>query len=158
MSLDRVAIVGVWTGEKLQMDRTSNGALVTGLKRLRLGVGEEVAITFEKLVAARSNAANREYWGYTVRPIALASEGQMSMNEVHRLLKAELLPSERFTLVNPETGTVVLERDLEQQTTVRLTDEEFRNYMEQSRALGATQMGIDFSDRGLWDRFGIGNR
>lgn len=155
MRPDHVTVTATFDGKKLQFSADEQDQYFNAVKRLRLGLGEQVEIRIEPLEAARSLRANREYWGFVVRPVSLYTRGAMSLVDVHRYFKAEHLPSERFVLADPETGEVKLERDLERLTTTTLSEDEFRNYMERCRATAATECGIDFSDRGLYEQFGI---
>jgi hypothetical protein len=124
-----------------------------GLKGLRPKMGEEFEMRVERLKAARTSKQNSAYWGYIVRPVALACHTPSI--DVHRIFKAELLPAEKFTLANPDTGEVRLERDLEMHTTTLLSEEEFEHYMEHARALAMERIGIDMSEKGLFEQFGI---
>lgn len=143
---DHFATSAVWTGRRLSF--VNDMAYHVGVRRLKLGVGEEVEVRVEKLEAARTRKQNAAYWGFIVKPTAMHSE-HYSMADIHRIFKAELLPSERFTLADPKTGEVRLERDLELHTTTVLTEQEFSEYMERARAFACETVGVDLSDRGL---------
>lgn len=155
MRPDHVTCTATWDGKKLQFSADEQETYFSSVRRLKLGLGEQVEIQFWPLEAVRSLKSNAAYWGFIVRPVSLFTKGAMSMMEVHRYFKAEHLPSERFVLADPETGEVKLERDLERVTTTTLSEEEFRDYMERCRATAMTELGIDMSDRGLYEQFGI---
>lgn len=156
---DYVTGRAAWNEDKQRLFLLDSMEFNASVRRMfKPGAGEEFGITVEPLIAARTSEHNRAYWGYIVRPVHLYSDGGMSLNAVHRLFKAEFLPSERFRLADPTTGAVVLERDMEKHTTRTLSEQDFRDYMEECRTFAAEQCHIDMSDRGLWERFGIGTR
>lgn len=124
------------------------------LRRMKLQDGEPFELDAIRMFGRRTSAHNRAYWGYIVRPVAIASE--QTQDEIHRLFKAEYMPSERLVIADPKTGEVKFEREVEAGTTTRMPEPDFVRYMEQCRALGATTLGIDFSPAGLWEQFGIG--
>lgn len=125
------------------------------LNRMRgLQNGEPFEVEAHRLLGRRTSAGNRAYWGFVVRPVALASK--QSLDEIHRLFKAEFMPTERLVIADPETGEVKFEREVEAGTTTRMSEQDFEHYMEQCRFLGMTTLGIDFSPQGLWEQFGIG--
>jgi hypothetical protein len=145
--------LATWDGTRPRLDDPM--VFNAGVRRLALGVGEVVEVTVSKLDAAtRTAKQNAAYWGWIVRPVALYSK--QSLNEIHRAFKAEFLPCERFVLADPKTGDVKLERNLELHTTAKLKEIEFEHYMEQAREFAMVRCGIDMSNQGLWEQFGIG--
>lgn len=155
MGRTQVTAAAKWDEAAGRLRLVDEFAFKVQMKRMQLEDGAQCEITVERLLAARSLAANRAYWGFIVRPVSMFTKGAMSMNDVHRYFKAEHLPSERFVVVDPETGEVKLERNLEVLTTTNLSEEEFRDYMERCRATAMEELGIDMSDRGLYEQFGI---
>lgn len=151
MAADHFTTEAFWNGRRLRM--RDEAVYHAGLRAMKLQRGAAVQVRIEKLAAARTRGQNANYWGYVIRPVALYSG--MAPNDIHRWLKAELLPAERFTLANAETGEVKLERALEAATTTRLSEPEFDAYVEHSRARVMEVTGIDLSDRGLFEQFGI---
>jgi len=149
-----VTAVASWNEDLKRLVFVDQMAFNAHLRRLRLEDGEQVEIDVQRLIACRSSKANREYWGYVVRPVALYS--QQTLNEIHRLFKAEFLPSERLVIADHETGEVKFEREVEQASTAKLPDPDFEHYKTVCREFGMTRCGIDFSPQGLWEQFGIG--
>lgn len=143
-----------WDSEKRRLFLDDQMVFNASIARMRkLQHGEPFEIEATRLFGLRTSKHNAQYWGWIIRPIALAS--QQTQDEIHRLCKAAFLPTERLVLADPETGEVKFEQAVEG-TTRRLREEDFRVYMEQCRELGMTKLGIDFSPQGLWEQFGIG--
>lgn len=144
----------VWAGDRFVF--LDERAYRAGVQALRPQPSEAFELRVERLQAARTSKQNAAYWGYIVTPVSLAT--QTSKADIHRIFKAEMLPREHFVLADVVTGDVKLETDIAQHTTVRLSEQEFDDYMEHCRAFAMDTIGIDMSERGLWERFGIMRR
>ena len=149
-----VTTTAKWNDEIKRLVLDDQMVFNASLRRLRPQHGEPFELEATRLFGRRTSKANRIYWGWIVRPIALASH--QSLDEIHRCLKAEFLPTEKLVIADKETGEVKFERELECGTTTRMSETDFDRYMEHCRLFGMTHCGIDFSPAGLWEQFGIG--
>jgi hypothetical protein len=149
-----VTAIAKWNAEVSRLVLDDQMVFHAALKRLKPENGEPFEIEAMRLFGRRTSKQNKAYWGWVVRPIALASH--QSLDEIHRLLKAEYLPTERLVIADKDTGEVKFEREVECGTTTRMSETDFDRYMEHCRLFGMTHCGIDFSPRGLWEQFGIG--
>lgn len=153
--MSHVSTSARWSAEKQRLVLDDQVFFHAAVKRMRgLQDGEAFDVEAHRVLGRRTSKQNAAYWGWIVRPVALASK--QSQDEIHRLFKAELMPTERLVIADPETGEVKFEREVEAGTTTRMSEQDFEHYMEQCRFLGMTTLGIDFSPQGLWQQFGIG--
>jgi hypothetical protein len=102
----------------------------------------KISLKLEKEKQRRSNAQNRFWWGTVVK--LFADHCGHYPDEMHEILKVELLPKE-VEMVNPETGetkTMTIGR-----STASLPKAEFKDLIHRAQELGAS-MGIYIPDPG----------
>lgn len=96
----------------------------------QLGDGPPLEVIIREYRPRRSLEQNRLYWSAYVRP--LAQHCGVSLSDMHRYLKAELL--EPVPVVDPWTGEIVRYGEA---STTKLSSQEFSQYLDQVAAMAA---------------------
>ena len=84
---DVVTAAAIWNEGRLRLD--DEMLFVAGLRRMKLGDGEEAVVRVERKADAYTYAQLKEYWGFVIKPIHKWSGH--ARTELHSMFKSALL-------------------------------------------------------------------